>query len=95
MNPIMMLLNSFDRLINEHGSAAILRERLTLAADQYALVEKENIALKSENEILKTENNNLKTENYNLKQENQNFKRRSSPTGIAIVDLHDPNLDKI
>jgi len=59
MNPVQALLNSFDRLINERGSSAILRERLALAADKYANLE-------AENQILKTENQNLKIENTNL-----------------------------
>lgn len=33
-------LSEIERLINEHGSATILKERLALAADQYSALEK-------------------------------------------------------
>lgn len=60
MNPLKALLDSFDHLINERGSAAILRERLALAADQYSTLEKENAALKEENAKLRTDNEELR-----------------------------------
>lgn len=34
------ILGEIERLINEHGSAAIMKERLGLAADQYAVLER-------------------------------------------------------
>ncbi len=34
------ILSEIEKLINEHGSAVILKERLQLAADQYAALEK-------------------------------------------------------
>ena len=36
----MGLLDGFEKLINEHGSAAILKERIALANDKYAELEK-------------------------------------------------------
>lgn len=36
----MGLLDGFEKLINEHGSAAILRERIDLANDKYASLER-------------------------------------------------------
>jgi hypothetical protein len=42
----MGLLSEFERLINERGSAAILRERLSLFKDKIANLEKENSDLK-------------------------------------------------
>ncbi len=33
-------LSEIERLITEHGSAAILKERLALASDQYSALEK-------------------------------------------------------
>lgn len=35
----MGLLDGFEKLINEHGSAAILKERISLANDKYAALE--------------------------------------------------------
>ena len=49
----MGLLDGFEKLINEHGSAVILKERIALANDKYAILEKEASVLKSENERLK------------------------------------------
>jgi chromosome segregation ATPase len=36
----MSIFDSIIKLINEHGSASILRERLEQAKEQYALIEK-------------------------------------------------------
>jgi len=36
----MSIFDSIEKLITEHGSAAILRERLEKAKEQYALLEK-------------------------------------------------------
>jgi hypothetical protein len=46
-------LGEIERLINEHGSAAILKERLALAADQYSALEKKVLQLEAENERLR------------------------------------------
>lgn len=44
-NPLTLL----EKAINEHGSSAILKERLALAADQFKQLEQENQNLKSLN----------------------------------------------
>ena len=36
----MGLLDSIEKLINEHGSATILKERIALANDKYTALEK-------------------------------------------------------
>jgi regulator of replication initiation timing len=46
-------MNIIEKLINEHGSSTILKERLELLKDQISALEKENDTLKSENAILK------------------------------------------
>lgn len=46
-------LGEIERLINEHGSALILKERLALAADQYLALEKKVAELQTENEHLR------------------------------------------
>jgi DNA-binding MarR family transcriptional regulator len=50
----MGMLDLIDKLINEHGSSTILKERLELLKDQISILEKENDAVKSENATLKT-----------------------------------------
>jgi len=69
----MGLLDGFEKLINEHGSAVILKERISLANDKYAaleaklsIIEKENLALKTEITELKTENKRLKIDTEQL-----------------------------
>ena len=42
LNPI----TAIEKLINEHGSAKILQERLALAADQFSILERDNIDLR-------------------------------------------------
>ena len=56
----MRLLDGFEKLINEHGSAVILKERIALANDKYSALEVEVNALRSENEALHRDNGKLK-----------------------------------
>ncbi len=49
----MALFENIEKLITEHGSATILRERLELAADKYAVIEKRVNELESENQGLR------------------------------------------
>jgi hypothetical protein len=53
LNPITALSEQLQKLINEHGSAAILRDHLALFKDQVVLLEKDNTKLAAENDILK------------------------------------------
>ena len=56
----MGLLDGFEKLINEHGSAVILKERIALANDKYSALEVEVKALRSENETLRLDNGKFK-----------------------------------
>lgn len=54
------MLSMFEKLINEHGSSTILKERILLINDKYEVLqtkldlsEKENSSLKKDNEELK------------------------------------------
>ena len=49
----MGLLDGLEKLINEHGSATIIKERLQLAADRFAALERENSLLKKTVQDLK------------------------------------------
>ena len=51
----MGLLDGFEKLINEHGSATILRERISLAEDKYDALERKASELEAENETLKSD----------------------------------------
>lgn len=56
----MGLLDGFEKLINEHGSAAILKERIELANDKYAALERKAAELAEENRRLRAENDDLR-----------------------------------
>jgi len=58
----MSLFDYIEKLINEHGSSTILKERLELLREQTSALEKENNALKSENAILKGEKNAIESQ---------------------------------
>ncbi|MBI3899134.1 MAG: hypothetical protein HY308_12680 [Gammaproteobacteria bacterium] len=60
-------LSEIERLITEHGSAAILKERIALANDKYTALEQKlsvcdaaNKGLRSEIETLRLDNGKLK-----------------------------------
>lgn len=55
----MGLLEGMEKLITEHGSAAILRERIALARDQYAALESRVVNLQKDNERLNSANASL------------------------------------
>lgn len=55
----MGLLEGMEKLITEHGSAAILRERIALAREQYAALESRVVSLQKDNEQLNSANASL------------------------------------
>ena len=72
------LLDGIEKLINEHGSAVILHERIALAKDQYAALERqvreslESIAtLRVKLEFETNEHEKTKTELMRLKEEHE------------------------
>ena len=54
------LFNEIEKLINEHGSAVILKERLALAADQYAALERKIIEIEARAKQSESENKSLR-----------------------------------
>lgn len=65
----MGLLEGIDKLITEHGSAAILRERIALARDQYAALEARAADLQKENQHLNSVNTELQARIRALEQQ--------------------------
>lgn len=65
LNPITALSDQLQKLINERGSAAILRDHLALFKDKILLLEQKAATLESENAILKTENAQFKSDVQN------------------------------
>ena len=60
-------LGDIERLITEHGSAAVLKERLALASDQYAALEKQLADSENSAKALESERRRLEVENVALK----------------------------
>ena len=49
------MLEIFEKLINEHGSSVILRERLELYSDKYSMLEEKNKHLQTKINDLESE----------------------------------------
>lgn len=86
----MGLLDGFERLINEHGSASILKERIALANDKYAILESENAVLRAENEALRLDNGKLQEQwralNKQLSETHNNPLKFDENTGTWVGD---------
>lgn len=91
-------LAEIERLITEHGSAAILRERLAFAAEQYAALEKKVSDLQAQVAELQAENRCLSSENSELKEQVRNLKnaptQNSNPDGYACDHCGSSNLKR-
>jgi cell division protein FtsB len=81
------VFEQIEKLITEHGSAAILRERLHFAGDQYAALERKNAELQAENDKLRREVESLRVQNTEL--------RKSIPQDTDTPDGFDKNTRKI
>lgn len=81
------LLGEIERLINEHGSATILRERLELARDQYEALERTVATLQEDNARLKAEHKRLELNNRELKNQVHDLdKTLSEARGKALTN---------
>lgn len=78
----MGLLDGLEKLINEHGSAVILKERISLANDKYALIEEKL-------NVLQIEKSKLESEKISLQRENEELKIR-----IKVIEDHLENESK-
>jgi regulator of replication initiation timing len=79
------MLEMFEKLINEHGSSTILKERIELINDKYEILEtklanseKENDLLKQEVESLKDKLSTQKLEQSFVEYMGVKFKRKPS-----------------
>ena len=70
------VLGEIERLITEHGSAAILKERIELAKDQYAALERKVSVLQEQNTKLQGEKDRLELDNYKLKEKVGNLEKQ-------------------
>ena len=69
----MGLFEAFEKLINEHGSAAILREHLSLVKSQYAALESECKNLQAQYDQARLNNAQLSENIGVLKRELQKY----------------------
>lgn len=75
-NPITALSEQLQKLINEHGSAAILRDHLALFKDQVLLLEKENLGLHNETSAYKINEEKFNSDIEHLKKENEKLRSK-------------------
>ena len=71
----MGLLDGIERLINEHGSATILKERIELANDKHSALEDKNSILQQKVTMLESENKTLRLNLEKAEIEIQNHKK--------------------
>lgn len=89
----MGFLDSIERLINEHGSATILRERIALANDKYAELERRADRLKAQNEVLQRQLDAARLEVRRLADELARLSKDAQPQPVAAA--LDPAREKI
>jgi predicted nuclease with TOPRIM domain len=70
------IFGEIEKLINEHGSANILRERLALAKEQYEDLEKKFLESQQKNKSFVDQIKLLEEENDKLKEENKKLKTK-------------------
>ncbi len=81
----MGFLDGIEKLITEHGSAVILKERIALASDQYAALEKKLAATEVRMNDLVVENERLKLDLEQNKKQRLAFEQKHS---------HNSNLER-
>ena len=89
----MGLLDGFEKLINEHGSAAILKERISLANDKYSLLEEKNSMLAKQISDGTQKTKILETENQTLRLNVQKTEQKIRQLEKQISTLHNSNPD--
>lgn len=87
----MGLLDGFEKLINEHGSATILKERIALANDKYSLLENKNKILEETNTLLEKKIKTLEMENQTFHLNVQQGKQRISQLETQLDKIHSSN----
>lgn len=84
----MDIFTEIELLINEHGSSAILKERILLLKKKHAAFVSENIAHKTKIAELGTQVRQLKKEVMKLQEINENFKLDISQLIDKIDSFH-------
>lgn len=79
----MGLLETLERLINEHASAAVLREHVALLRDEKSTLERQVADLKAQNQALKAQDQQQAQQIRMLQQQMQNAPPPPNPRGYA------------
>ena len=82
----MGLLDGFEKLITEHGSAVILKERIALANDKYAALEQKLADSELRAKNLDSDNQALRSDLQEAKVEIQNLKKLSEKSHSDRLD---------
>ena len=91
----MNLFNTIEKLINEHGSATILKERISLLKDKYESLESEIETLRSQTENYRRELENKEQEINNLESALEKFNPQFTDIrGLKIKRLPDGSYEK-
>ena len=101
----MGFLDGLEKLINEHGSAVILKERIALANDKFAALEQKLAASELRAEKLDSDNQGLRLDNDECKKQRRALEEKLSQrlgerleeteeSVLVIVSNHDGLSDK-
>ncbi len=82
------MLAMLEKLINEHGSSSILRERLELFSDKYSMLEEKNTHLSERNKELESQVDTLKSEIDKLKSIIDESKRNQKNNDLPEISFN-------
>ena len=82
----MGLFDGIEKLINEHGSAKILKERIELANDKYSALERNLLTSEQKVQQLEQEKQSFELENFKLKEEIKTLETQIGQTGEKRLD---------
>lgn len=86
------MLSMFEKLINEHGSSIILKERLELFSDKYSMLEEKLKISEQKNKLLENGKDNLRTRLSQAEKENEKLK---ATIESSILNQDSNKLDEI
>src|SRR4051794_37269277 len=88
----MGLLDGLEKLINEHGSAAILKERIALANDKYAALESKLSDAELKVKQLESEKQSLELDSYKLKEKLRDLEQLEESQGSRLEEIREKIL---
>lgn len=90
----MNIFAEIERLITEHGSASILKERIAFLRDQFDVIRSEKQILEEEIAVLKAQIVFLDKEIQDLNEDNKNLEINNSNLESQLNAIHGNNPDK-